>query len=47
MPCPFNRVAVVGSPLEPMYCLATGSWLRNSARFGFHLMEWGLSPMRR
>lgn len=37
--CLFSKIIVVGSPLEPMACLISGSW--------FHVVEWVLNPLRR
>lgn len=47
MLCSLTRAAVLGPPLEPMPHQVTGSWLSDGAKFGFHLMEQGLHPIRR
>lgn len=45
--CLFDSVIVVGSPLKSITCLAIGSWTNNGARYGLHLVEWDLNPIRK
>lgn len=44
--CPFTKT-IVDSPIVPAYtaCVAVSSWSSEGARYGIHLMEWGLNPV--
>lgn len=37
---------LAGSPLEPMACLAVGSWPDSGAEYGFHLMQQDINPAK-
>lgn len=41
--CLFNFIIVVGPLVEPITCLAIDSLSDNGVRYGFHLVEWGLT----
>lgn len=37
---------LAGAPLEPMACLAVGSWPDSGAEYGFHLMQQDINPAK-